>query len=70
MFTFYKIHSKKKISSGNGWAAAGMLRVLGTIQQSPYSKQMKNQQKDLASWIGEIHDGMYDVLVSRKSYSI
>ncbi|PIL32528.1 hypothetical protein GSI_05231 [Ganoderma sinense ZZ0214-1] len=46
-------------TTGNGWAAAGMLRVLGTIQHSQYSKKMKNQAKDLVGWVSEIHNGMY-----------
>ena len=49
---------------GNGWAAAGMLRVLGTIKNSQYAKSMKNEQTDLANWVIEIQDGMYGVLVS------
>lgn len=40
-----------------------MLRVLGTIARSQYSKQMKNEQKDLISWVSEIHGGMYPWLV-------
>ncbi|KAF5378135.1 hypothetical protein D9615_007521 [Tricholomella constricta] len=46
-------------STGNAWAAAGMLRVLGTIQNSQYAKSLKREQKDLAAWIKEIHAGMY-----------
>ncbi|KAI0776995.1 Six-hairpin glycosidase-like protein [Trametes elegans] len=46
-------------STGNGWAAAGMLRVLGTIQHSDYSKHFKKQAKDLTNWVSEIHDGIY-----------
>ncbi|KAI0641706.1 Six-hairpin glycosidase-like protein [Trametes meyenii] len=46
-------------STGNGWAAAGMLRVLGTIQHSQYAKSMKNQAKDLTNWVAEIHNGIY-----------
>jgi hypothetical protein len=49
---------------GNGWAAAGMLRVLGTIQNSRYAKSMMSEQKDLVNWVQEIQDGMYGVLVS------
>ena len=49
--------------TGNAWAAAGMLRVLGTIQNSRYAKQMKHQQNDLAAWVQEIHAGMYPQLV-------
>ncbi|KAI5981511.1 Six-hairpin glycosidase-like protein [Pisolithus marmoratus] len=46
-------------STGNGWAAAGMLRVLSTIKQSQFSTSMKRQQQNLADWVQEIHDGMY-----------
>ncbi|CAL1701771.1 unnamed protein product [Somion occarium] len=46
-------------STGNAWAAAGMLRVLGTIQHSPFPKSFKNEQKDLQKWVTEIMDGMY-----------
>ncbi|KAI8976355.1 Six-hairpin glycosidase-like protein [Trametes punicea] len=46
-------------STGNGWAAAGMLRVLGTIQHSQYAKSMKKQAKDLTNWVSEIHGGIY-----------
>jgi rhamnogalacturonyl hydrolase YesR len=46
-------------STGNGWAAMGMLRVLGTISNSEYGNTLKNEQKDLGKWIGEILDGMY-----------
>ncbi len=49
---------------GNGWAAGGMLRVLGTIQHSQYSKSMKNQANDLRDWVVEIHNGIYPHQVS------
>ncbi|CDO71771.1 hypothetical protein BN946_scf184923.g1, partial [Trametes cinnabarina] len=51
-------------STGNGWAAAGMLRVLGTIQNSQYAKNMKKQAKDLSGWVSEIHGGIYPHLRS------
>ena len=55
---------------GNGWAAAGMLRVLGTIAHSKFAGQMKQEQTDLANWVQEIHDGMYANLVCTScSYS-
>ncbi|KAL1748225.1 glycoside hydrolase family 105 protein [Schizophyllum fasciatum] len=47
-------------STGNGWAAAGMLRVLATIQHSQYADDLKHQQKDLEKWVLEIHAAMYD----------
>ncbi|KAF8880203.1 hypothetical protein BD779DRAFT_1549959 [Infundibulicybe gibba] len=46
-------------STGNGWAAAGMLRVLATMRNSEYANTFKNEQKDLAAWVKEIHTGMY-----------
>ncbi|KAG8937365.1 hypothetical protein FRC00_006483 [Tulasnella sp. 408] len=51
-------------STGNGWAAAGMLRVLGTIKNSPYSKQFDDEQGDLKNWIEDVHNGMTDNLPS------
>jgi hypothetical protein len=49
--------------SGNGWAAAGMLRVLGTIKNSEYAGGFKSEQNDLINWVLEIQDGMYNYLV-------
>ncbi|KAG2113578.1 Six-hairpin glycosidase-like protein [Suillus discolor] len=46
-------------STGNAWAAAGMIRVLGTIQRSSYTSSFKSQQNDLAHWVHEIHGAMY-----------
>ncbi|GBE85574.1 hypothetical protein SCP_0800910 [Sparassis crispa] len=46
-------------STGNAWAAAGMVRVLGTIQHSAYAGSMRSQTNDLVAWVGEIHKGMY-----------
>ena len=50
-------------STGNGWAAAGMLRVLGTIKNSQYANSMKGEQKDLTNWVKEIQDAMYARIV-------
>lgn len=50
--------------TGNGWAAAGMLRVLATIQNSEFAGLMQNEQEDLINWIDEIQTAMYNVLVS------
>ncbi|KAH9061334.1 Six-hairpin glycosidase-like protein [Lactarius vividus] len=46
-------------STGNAWAAAGMLRVLGTLKSSPFSRDFNNQIKDLGNWVAEIHSAMY-----------
>lgn len=48
-----------EVRPGNAWAAAGMLRVLATIQASPFSSDMSSQQNDLGDWVSEIHDAMY-----------
>ena len=40
--------------TGNGWAAAGMFRVLQTIRLSNSSSSFTQQQTDLANWVGEI----------------
>ncbi|KAH9172575.1 glycoside hydrolase family 105 protein [Lactarius sanguifluus] len=46
-------------STGNAWAAAGMLRVLGTLKSSSFSRNFKGQIKDLGNWVAEIHSAMY-----------
>jgi rhamnogalacturonyl hydrolase YesR len=45
-------------SSGNGWAAYGMTRVLATIQNGPWSSAVKAEYvPQLTTWIKEIIDG-------------
>ncbi|KAK7050887.1 hypothetical protein VNI00_004999 [Paramarasmius palmivorus] len=56
-------------STGNGWAAAGMLRVLATIQNSQYSEDFKDEQDDLTNWVSEIHGGMYPHLGSTNIFT-
>ncbi|KAL1729191.1 stretch-activated Ca2+-permeable channel component-domain-containing protein [Schizophyllum commune] len=46
-------------TTGNGWAAAGMLRVLATIRLSAYAPLMAQEQADLTAWIKEIHDAVF-----------
>ncbi|KAM0751988.1 hypothetical protein T439DRAFT_198485 [Meredithblackwellia eburnea MCA 4105] len=41
-------------ATGNGWAAAGMLRVYATIQRSSYASQYSSQLDDLINWTSEI----------------
>lgn len=48
---------------GNGWAAAGMLRVLGTMQNSQFASSFKNEMKDLTSWVLDIQKAMYANIV-------
>jgi hypothetical protein len=40
-----------------------MLRVHATIKNSEYAPSLKSELRDLASWVQEIHKGMYDRLV-------
>lgn len=51
-------------STGHGWAAAGMLRVYGTIKNSGYSSSMRAELNDLESWVSEIHEAIYPYMVS------
>lgn len=55
-------------STGNGWVAAGMIRVLGTIKNSQYAGSFKNEQKDLIAWTLEIQAGMYQYLRSTSCF--
>ena len=50
--------------SGNGWAAAGMLRVLATIIHSNFADQLQSERTDLKNWAVEILDRMYHHVVS------
>ncbi|KAG9005711.1 hypothetical protein FRB94_001354 [Tulasnella sp. JGI-2019a] len=45
------------------FSAAGMLRVLVTMKNSPWSSQFQTQQTNLSNWITEIHIGMINVLL-------
>ncbi|KAF8493689.1 hypothetical protein F5888DRAFT_1617759, partial [Russula emetica] len=51
----------------NAWAAAGMLRVLGTLKRSVYAQNFENLNEinDLGSRVSKIHNGMYPHLVVR-----
>ncbi|GAA6021176.1 hypothetical protein JCM11491_001596 [Sporobolomyces phaffii] len=41
-------------STGNGWAANGMLRVVGALRNSGYSDQYSSEVDDLLNWTREI----------------
>jgi rhamnogalacturonyl hydrolase YesR len=45
---------EKLWATGNGWAAAGMTRVLQTVRNSDVSGRFLGQQDDLLDWIEEI----------------
>jgi rhamnogalacturonyl hydrolase YesR len=40
--------------TGNGWAAAGMIRVAESIKRSPIASDLQGQLSNLTSWVGEI----------------
>lgn len=46
-------------STGNAWAAWGMLRVLVTMMHSEYRAEMEAQKQDLQNWIVEILQAAY-----------
>lgn len=51
-------------ATGNGWAAAGMLRVWATINWSSFSDQWNSEMSDLESWVREILDASKPYIVS------
>ncbi|KJA16234.1 hypothetical protein HYPSUDRAFT_147994 [Hypholoma sublateritium FD-334 SS-4] len=55
--------------TGNGWAAAGMLRVLMTLRQSEFANTFTNEQSDLSSWVSEIHTAIYPHLDSSNIFT-
>ncbi|KAI0260506.1 Six-hairpin glycosidase-like protein [Gloeopeniophorella convolvens] len=46
-------------ATGNGWAAAGAMRVLATIKRSSFALQFRPQQADLEQWVDEILTGVW-----------
>ncbi|GAA6063060.1 hypothetical protein JCM10212_003005 [Sporobolomyces blumeae] len=46
-------------STGNGWAANGMLRTLSSLRESSYKDDYSDQTNDLVSWVGEIVTGAW-----------
>ncbi|KIM83914.1 hypothetical protein PILCRDRAFT_68878 [Piloderma croceum F 1598] len=46
-------------ATGNGWAAAGMLRVMETMNNSAYANQLVAQTSNMTSWINEIMTGVW-----------
>ncbi|KAH7323436.1 glycosyl hydrolase family 88-domain-containing protein [Rhizoctonia solani] len=52
-------------STGNGWAAMGIMRVAATIRAAGYSSEFASELKDFESWTGEILDGMWPLLTDQ-----
>lgn len=53
-------------STGNAWAAAGIMRVLVTINKSSFKDQLAAEQKTLEMWALEIVHNMWKYQVSTK----
>ncbi|KAG8718644.1 hypothetical protein FRC09_012355 [Ceratobasidium sp. 395] len=51
-------------STGNGWAAMGMMRVAATIKAAGYEDEFKNELEDLSNWTAGIFDAMWPLLTS------
>ncbi|CAE6421264.1 unnamed protein product [Rhizoctonia solani] len=49
-------------STGNGWAAMGIMRVAATIRAAGYSSEFTDELKDFEDWTTEILDGMWPLL--------
>ncbi|GAA6005420.1 hypothetical protein JCM11491_003636 [Sporobolomyces phaffii] len=49
-------------ATGNGWAAAGMTRVLATMQHSQYAGQFANEIGDLKQWTKQLLQGSFSYL--------
>ncbi|KAJ1305655.1 hypothetical protein OPQ81_000651 [Rhizoctonia solani] len=49
-------------STGNGWAAMGMMRVAATIRAAGYADEFTDELKELDNWTGEILDSMWPLL--------
>ena len=50
-------------ATGNGWAAAGMLRVFRTISDSDVRESLLDQQRDLLNWTEEIVNASWNYQV-------
>ncbi|KAG2013357.1 glycosyl hydrolase family 88 [Coprinopsis cinerea AmutBmut pab1-1] len=48
-------------ATGNAWAAAGMLRVLSTLNHSSIGHEFRSQQADLTSWVHEILESSWSL---------
>jgi rhamnogalacturonyl hydrolase YesR len=52
-------------ATGNGWAAAGMMRVLATLNASTFASELQAEQANLTSWVGEVLTGVWAHQVSK-----
>ncbi|KAM0786979.1 hypothetical protein ACM66B_002397 [Microbotryomycetes sp. NB124-2] len=52
-------------ATGNGWAAAGMMRVIATIRNSDYASDFESQTSDLSAWTQEIVSSSFNSSLTR-----
>jgi hypothetical protein len=45
--------------TGNGWAAAGLVKVIATIAQSEFATDMQDEINTMITWTQDILDGCY-----------
>lgn len=52
-----------RTSSGNAWAALGMVLVRRAIEHAPFAPQLAMECQNLGSWTREILDGAFQAIV-------
>lgn len=57
-------------SIGNAWAAAGMLRVLATMNHTSHANKFQSHQLNLTSWIDEILEASWAHQVRAANLSV
>lgn len=65
--TFGSSPDKKAWATGNGWAAAGMLRVAATMMHSTFASTFTSQIADLGEWTQEIVNASFALQQVRRS---
>ncbi|QRV93574.1 glycoside hydrolase family 88 protein [Ceratobasidium sp. AG-Ba] len=55
-------------STGNGWAAMGMMRVAATIKAAGYMSDFEDEFKDLSDWTAGIFDAMWPLLTEENLF--
>ncbi|CAE6455541.1 unnamed protein product [Rhizoctonia solani] len=55
-------------STGNGWAAMGIMRVAATIRAAGYTDQFTSELKDFEAWTEEVLNGMWPLLTEESLF--
>ena len=69
IFLYFSTATFPDLLIGNGWAAAGMLRVLATITASPFQNSLSEQTKNLTLWTFEILNSTFSIYYPQSSNS-